>query len=253
MISASNEDENQRVLKQQVLGRAKSLSDLPEVFRGPQVTQAICDALAVGLHSAAEIFQAAYGDPGGQEYWAAYLSEPMPVYSFAYALSAHVAERADQLETARIAIIGAFHDAAEFGETWFSGDLAPLLALKRGQDNFEELAELKVHPRAAVEWLLSKPRRRYLIPESLRTFLESCEESIANKTTPARRHVTKRIAEQFAANYIRTEQTSGRRPSLVGLEAAAKDARMHGGREYLRAAFRRSLGAQVKRGRPSKA
>ena len=66
-----------------------------------------------------------------------------------------------------------------------------------------------------------------------------------------RRPVTEKIAERFAAHYINSEQAAGRSPTLRGLEAAAKSADMHGGREYLRAAFRRSR--RVRRGRPPKA
>ena len=59
---------------------------------------------------------------------------------------------------ARIAIIRAFRDAAEAGERWFTGDTTPLLAVEDGQTNFEGLAKIKLYPRAAVDWLLSKPR-----------------------------------------------------------------------------------------------
>jgi hypothetical protein len=41
-------------------------------------------------------------------------------------------------------------------------------------------------------------------------------------------------------------------PTLRGLEGAAKNAGMHGGREYLRAAFR-GYRVEVRRGRPPKA
>ena len=68
-----------------------------------------------------------------------------------------------------------------------------------------------------------------------------------------RHALTEKKAERFVANYINAEQAAGRRPTLVGLEAAAKKANMRGGREYLRAAFRRSPGVEVRRGRPPKA
>ena len=60
-------------------------------------------------------------------------------------------------------------------------------------------------------------------------------------------------AECFAAAHINSEQAAGRSPTLRGLEAAAKNAGMRGGREYLRAAFRGSCRVEVKRGRPPKA
>jgi hypothetical protein len=152
---------------------------------------------------------------------------------------------------ARIAIIRAFRDAAEAGERWFTGETQLLLGVEDGQTNFEGLGKVKVHPRGAVEWLLSKPKREHLVPQSLRRFLQTGGEPTNANAAP--RPVTEKRAERFVANYINGEQAAGRSPTLVGLEAAAKKADMRGGREYLRAAFRRSRGAEVRRGRPPKA
>jgi hypothetical protein len=247
MTKMSNEQANQLALKQQFVDRAKALSNLPEVFRCPQVTLLICETVAFGVRAEAEILQAAYCDPGGRKYWDAHLSEAIPVYSLAHVLSAHLAERVEQLEMARIAIIRAFRDAAEAGERWFTGDTSSLLAMEYGQTNLENLGKLKVHPRAAVEWLLSKPKREHLVPDSLRRFLQSRGEP-----TAARRPITEKIAERFVASYLNGEQAAGRRPTLSGLEAAAKKAGLRGGRENLRAAFRRSPRVEVRRGRPTK-
>ena len=252
-IKTSNEQANEIALKQRFLDRAKALSDVAEVFRCPQVTLLICETVAFGVRAEAEIFEAAYGDPSGQKYWDAHLSEPIRVYTLAHVLSAHVAEKAEQLEMARIAIIRAFRDAAEAGERWFTGDTTPLLAVEDGQTDFEGLAKVKLHPRAAVEWLLSKPKREHLVPKSLRRFLQSGGEPTNAKFPTAPRPVTEKKAERFVAAYINCEQAAGRSPTLRGLEAAAKNAGMRGGREYLRAAFRGSCRVEVRRGRPPKA
>ena len=113
------------------------------------------------------------------------------------------------------------------------------------------LANIKLHPRPAVEWLLSKPKREHLVPTSLQRFLQSGGDPTNAQVPTARRPISKKLAEGFAASYICSEQTAGRSPTLRGLEAAAKSNDMHGGREYLRAAFRRS--GRVRRGRPPKA
>jgi hypothetical protein len=236
-----------RALEQRFLDRAKALSNVAEVFRCSNVTSLICEMVAFGVRAESKIFDAAYGDPSGQKYWDAHLSEPIRVHTLADVLSAHVAEQAEQLEMARIAIIRAFRDAAEAGERWFTGDTTPLLAVEDGQTNFEGLTKIKLHPRPAVEWLLSKPKRVHLVPTSLQRFLQNAE------VPTARRPVTEKIAERFAADYIKSEQAAGRSPTLRGLAAAAKNAGMRGGREYLRAAFRGSCRVEVKRGRPSKA
>ena len=197
MIKTSNEWANEIALKQQFLDRAKALSSLAEVSRCPQVHLLICETVAFGVGVETEIFQAAYGDPSGRKYWDAHLSEPMPVYSLAHILSAHVAEKVEQLEMARIALIRAFRDAAEAGERWFTGETTPLLAVRDGQTNFEELGKVKVHPRAAVEWLLRKPKREHLVPDSLRRFLQPAWElTNTNANAPtAPRPVTRKIAE----------------------------------------------------------
>src|SRR6478736_6500848 len=97
-MKTSNEQANEIALKQQFLDRAKALSKLPEAFRCPQVTLLICETVAFGVRAETEIFQAVYGDPGGRKYWDAQLSEPIRVYTLAHVLSAHVADKAEQLE-----------------------------------------------------------------------------------------------------------------------------------------------------------
>jgi hypothetical protein len=251
MIKTSNEQANELALKQQFLDRATALSNQAEVFRGVQVALLMSEAIAFGVRAEADIFQAAYGDPSGRKYWDAHLSEPIPVHLLAYILSAHLAEKIEQLEMGKIAIIRAFRDAAEAGERWFIGDTTPLLALNDGQTKFGNLGQVKVHPLAAVEWLLSKPKREHLVPTSLRRFLRSSVDPANTTARTAPQPVSEKKAERFAANYINGEQAAGRSPTLVGLEAAAKEARMRGGREHLRAAFRRLR--DVRRGRPPKA
>jgi hypothetical protein len=61
-----------------------------------------------------------------------------------------------------------------------------------------------------------------------------------------------RQRQQFVTDYIARQKEAGELPTLTGLEAAATNAGMRGGREILRAAFRRIVGAEVTRGRPRK-
>jgi hypothetical protein len=228
--------------------RAKALSKLAEVYRSRQVTLLISDTVLFEIRAEAEIFQAAYGDPEGRKYWGAYLSEPIRLYSLVNLLSVHSAESAQQLEWARIATIRAFRDAAEAGEDWFIGDTGPLLAMDDREANFDSLRKIKVRPRAAVEWLLSKPNREHLVPGSLRRFMQTGPEATPTK----RRPINAKIAESFVTKYLDGEQAAGRRPTIAGLEAAAKQTGMSGGREHLRTAYRRSPRVEVRRGRPPK-
>jgi hypothetical protein len=240
----SNEQASKLVLKNEFLVRAKLLSNLPEVYRGPRLTLLLAEALAFGIRAEAEFFLAAYGDSTGRGYWYVQLSEPILLYKFAYVLAVHVAESADQLEPATIALIWAFRDAAEAGEDWLVGDTAPLLALQNRQRNFETLGKIKVRPRAAVHWLLSKPKRRHFVAASLRSFVQVDTVSIQSPRAKQR-------TEDFVDDYINGEQRQGRRPTIGGLEAAAKEADLRGRRERLRAAFNQRVGGR--RGRPAKA
>ena len=86
------------------------LSNVAEVFRCSEVTMLVCEMVAFGVRAEPKIFEAAYGDPSGQKYWDAHLSEPIRVYTLAHVLSAHVAEQVEQVDMARIAIIRAFRD-----------------------------------------------------------------------------------------------------------------------------------------------
>ena len=216
---------------------ARRLCRPSRVYRGPAGDTADrTETVAFGVRAEAEIFEAAYADPSGRKYWEAHPSEPILVYPLAHVLSAYLAEKVEQLELARIAIIWAFRDAAEAGECWFIGDISPLLALEQGQANFENLGKVKVKPRAAVEWLLSKPKRDHLVPRSLRMI---CKFGGEPDDRTKRRPLTEILAGRFTADYIKRERAAERDPTMVGLEAAAKQANFYGGRNYLRAALRR--------------
>lgn len=244
MNTTTDKQASQLVLKYELLARAKSLSNLCEVYRSAQVTLLLADALAFGLRIEVEVFDAVYGDPVGRKYWKTQLSEPISIYKLARTLSVHAVENVEQLELAKVATVLAFRDAAEAEEAWFVGDTTPLLALENIPNDLGSLGKVKVHPRAAVQWLLTKPKREHLVPLSLRSFFQFDQNS-------GERLVTERTAERFADDYINNEQGEGRRPSIEGLQAAAKDAGMRGRRELLRAAFNQRMGGR--RGRPAKA
>jgi hypothetical protein len=245
MNTTTDDPARQLVLKDEYVARAKALSTLPEAIRGPLLTSLLAEALAIGIRAETEFFLAAYGDPSGREYWHAQLSEPPLLFKFAYVLAVHVAERADQLEPATIAIIWAFRDAAEAGEDWLRGEIAPLLALENKQRSFETLGKIKVRPRAAVHWLLTKPKCQHLVAASLRSFLQ------LNQISDQPRSLSKRTADRTTEDYINEMHGQGKRPTIKGLEATAKKAGLRGGRQYLRAAFNKRIGRG--RGRPAKA
>jgi hypothetical protein len=163
---------DQEALRQRFIDRAKALSEKREIFRCQGVTELIRDAMAFGAPAESEIFEAAYGDPSGRKYWDAILSEPTAVASFARLLSVHTAENGQELEYGEIAILRALRDAAESGEISFIGDTTPLLAGdETNPTRINGLVKVKVHPRAAAEWLLNRPMREHLVPDSLAQYL----------------------------------------------------------------------------------
>jgi hypothetical protein len=227
--------------------RAKALSEQPEIFRSTLMTALIADSVGLGVPAESEYFAAAYGDPAGRDYWNAHLSEAMRVGAFAYLLSVHLPLKPEQLEAAKTAIILALRDAAAAGERLFVGSTAPLLTFEHPNRDFAALLDVKVRPRAAIDWLLSKPKREHLVPSSLRNFVDSRS---ATPTKP--RSLLRKSAERFVAEFIEREKKAGRRPTLKNAEAAAREANLRGGRQFLRDAFHRSPEVVVKEGRPSK-
>jgi hypothetical protein len=169
--------------KQRFREQAEALTERPKFVRYRAVTQLICDALAFGIRDEAEIFRAAYGDPSGKDYWDAYLAVAIPVSSLANVLSAHLSKNIEDLENRQFVILRAFRGAAEAGEPWFVGTTKPILVVEEFGQTPEGLSKVRVQPRAAVEWLLSKSIFEHLVPESLQRFLQYEKSIIATATT----------------------------------------------------------------------
>ncbi len=161
-------------------------------------------------------------------------------------LSVHLPLKPEQLEAAKIAVTLALRDAAAAGERLFVGSIAPLLMFDRPSGDFVALRDVKVRPRAAVEWLLSKPKREHLVCGSLRSFVENGSEATKSRS------LTRKSAVRLVAEFVDREKKAGRQPILKGVEAAAREANLRGGRQFLRDAFHRAPDVVVKEGRPSK-
>jgi hypothetical protein len=101
-------------------------------------------------------------------------------------------------------------------------------------------------------WIPENLFQRWLAVHHLRTSPDRFKPRLARKMPAATPPgpVTEKIAERFAAEYIFAAKAAGKHPTMAGLEASALKAGKRGGRDYLRAAFRRIQGADVRRGRP---
>ena len=161
--SSTTSDRRPHARKKQILARAAALSSQREGIRCEHVKELIHDAVACKLDIESEIFQVAYGDPEGREYWNAHLSEPLSVEAFAELLSAHLGQDMEESQSALIAAVGGRFE------------LRPLLP------------DTGVVPRAAVQWLLSLPKRAHLVPRTLRAVLARESNSSAGNTRTSER------------------------------------------------------------------
>jgi len=85
------------------------------------------------------------------------------------------------------------------------------------------------------------------------TFWASAEER--KEAADSVQNLSKKRATEFTKNYIEAEKKADRRPTQSGLEKAARNAKLRGGREYLRKEFNRIqgiAGVEVKPGRIQK-
>lgn len=219
--------------RQRFIDQARDASQIPEAHRPIVVTQLVRDAAALEGPVEAEIFQAAYGDPTGKVYWEFQVSEPISVVTLAHILAAHSAKNLKELDANIVLAVRAFRDAARVGETWLYGDTSSLLRVDDVQDSFEGLSAVLVDVRAAVNWLLSKPRREHLVPASLRQYLASL--SLPKTASSDRTMEPKEGAQAPAGEHTPSEGSSAPAVALVTSKARSSTrAQMVGGMERKR-------------------
>jgi hypothetical protein len=133
-----------------------------------------------------EIFEAAYGDPQGFDYWDAWFAEPLPIYPFVDLLSVHraAAEGAPRVSLSSVPvpvldpyqrqIFEALRVASQSGEAWFrkigEPDIAvhpPDTALSPAAAQMGEGRHFYLFPREAIAWMYRNPNARHLVPTML--------------------------------------------------------------------------------------
>jgi hypothetical protein len=147
-----------------LVAKAAAISNSPEIVRFTIVTALIGEGRSFWRGTDEEILSAA-GYRDANEYWHVATSEPTKAVSFVHLLVVHLSDptTSDNSVLER-SIQTAFGIARQAGETWFIKD-----ATERGPE--DDLDRLMLHPREAALWLLSKPKKRHLVPPSLRAFL----------------------------------------------------------------------------------
>jgi len=116
----------------------------------------MCREATVGVTDT-EIFSAAYDEPSGAKYWATHLSEPITLGRFALLLAGHQSRGTSTTNSWRDGIVEAVRMASTMSEPWLT--------------TADKIHDWTVWPREAAEWLLSMPKRAYLVPASLATFI----------------------------------------------------------------------------------
>jgi hypothetical protein len=110
----------------------------------------------------AEIFQAAYGDPLGRDYWRAWLSEPFHPLQVAELIATHAAPSEPLFQCVQAQILSVLLTA-----------------------NFANTS-------SAIGWLIFTPHIAHLVPTSLREYLSGAEAPMAAETGAAVEHAPPR-------------------------------------------------------------
>ena len=113
-----------------------------------------------------DIFEAAYGDPDGREYWDSWLFERMPARDLADLVATHSASSEAELAKNRSNILRALE------------------------------SEIQKHPRDAAEWLAQNPNTRHLVSDSLRRHLSMRSERHAEQLDVTDLGTSARIAKK---------------------------------------------------------
>ncbi|TNC10427.1 hypothetical protein FF100_22405 [Methylobacterium terricola] len=138
------------------------------------------------------LFEAAYDDASGKEYWDSWLTrEHDHIFVLVDLLAIHNAKER-LLIAGRQTLSNAFRenvfhdqiyramtDAAKRGESWLYGDVTPLLEEKYHpktvfsivKQGTERVVPLEVARRSAVEWLCQDPNYKELVPQSAQAAL----------------------------------------------------------------------------------
>lgn len=188
---------NKSPYKDDFLNRIKAAHDLRPEDRLYSVMAMLKENLGHRFLRSQEIFEYAYDDPAGAEYWRGWFDKPgLTVEAFARLLATHTAaEYADNLgqekpprpiemySASREKIILTLREAAEMECLKFKGELDVLLGMRAGNEVSLGLAwitnsqgysqpktldQVKVYPRQTIKWFADCPERAELLPESLR-------------------------------------------------------------------------------------
>jgi hypothetical protein len=157
-----------------ILAQASAVANSPEMVRLNIVTSLIGMSRSFWRGTDEEIFAAA-GYRDANEYWHVAVSEPMKATEFAHLPAQHLLDPTEQINPfdprtmVRIRIDSSLRLALKTGESWFIKDPLP------SEGGTGDLQALMLHPRAAAIWLLSRPKRRDLVPSGLKAFLERSE------------------------------------------------------------------------------
>jgi hypothetical protein len=167
--------------------KAKTYRYAGELVRFEMVTGLIANSRSFWRGNEEEIIEAA-GYENVNEYWHVALSEPMTAAKFVNLLARNLIDpRSAQANYwRRVHITNALELARKTSQAWLF-QIPHVTAVYEVNEEPGEppandnpatvIAEMwMLHPRSAVEWFLSLPKRRNLIPPALRDFVESKQQ-----------------------------------------------------------------------------
>jgi len=194
-----NGNKDNSLSKDDFLNRIKTAHVLRPENRLYSVLAMFKENLRYRFFRSQEIFEYAYGDPTGAEYWRGWFEKPgLTVETFARLLATQTAaEYADNLDqekkfspvemfsASRDKIILMLRKAAEMECLKFKGELDALLGMRVGNEvslglvwitnaqgcsQPKTLDQVKVYPSQTIKWFADSFERAELLPESLRSW-----------------------------------------------------------------------------------
>lgn len=150
-----------------ILAEAAAVKQSSEALRLIRITDLVGKSRAFGLTIDDRIFAAA--GLSAPEYWQRKLAEPMDAIQFARLLLIHLFDRDCEPEIVMSRLRATLQLAYDSGEDWLS--VRPAGVATPGAYDLDK--SMVRNARRGVEWMLSLPTRRDLIPKSLSDFIEA--------------------------------------------------------------------------------
>ncbi|GJD52693.1 hypothetical protein OPKNFCMD_5459 [Methylobacterium crusticola] len=202
----------EQIPAESLLAQAKTIGNLPPEDRRNSIGWIIANSFIFPELSIADIYEAAYGDRNGREYWRGWFAADWSsMYEFGRMLVAHLSKTASIKERQQHSqlmqnkdmpyytmlwlsstdplqgklekrVCKAFSIAINNREGWIRGDIEHLPI---DYAHLVNLSRVEVNRAGAARWFFKHPDFHHLLPETAVLTLESDDAPKAVRTTPA--------------------------------------------------------------------